>query len=148
MGANADLILRAYHVQADAWSRARRGEGVDVAELSDLYDPAVVLDEVSDFPDARSYRGYDGLNRWFESFRELYDDLRFELGAPEENGDKVLVPTRQWFRSRSGVATEWEITHVWTLREGRIVHITGFRDAARARAAAGLGEAPGLGGAE
>jgi ketosteroid isomerase-like protein len=135
---NFDVVRRAYERFGAALAESKREGAVPDFDLTDIYDPEVVLDEIADFPGARSFSGYDGVNRWFADWLELYDEIRFDVGEFEVAGDKVLVPTQQWFRSRAGVETEQEIVHVWTLRDGRVVHVTGFREMAKARAAAGL----------
>jgi ketosteroid isomerase-like protein len=138
MPTNSEVVRRAYAFFGSAWEEARRQGAARPLDLTELYDPEVVLDEISEFPGAQAYRGYDGLNRWFADWFELYQDIRFEPGDFKETGDKVIVPNHQRFRSRAGVETEQDVVHVWTLRDGRVVHATGFREMADARAAAGL----------
>jgi ketosteroid isomerase-like protein len=138
------VVRQAYRFFGSAWEEAQRQGAISDLDLTDLYDPEVVLDEIADFPGAQAYRGYDGLTRWFADWYELYDEMRIDPGSFEEAGDRVIVPTRQWFRSRAGVETEQEIVHVWTLRNGRVIHVTGFRDMADARARAGLDRGPHL----
>src|SRR3954454_1054311 len=53
-------------------------------------------------------------------------------------GDHVVVPTRQRFRSKAGVAVEQEITQVLQFRAGRVIYATGFRDRINALKAVGL----------
>ena len=49
-----------------------------------------------------------------------------------------MVQFHQWLRSREGVELEQDVTNVWTLRDGRAVHVKGYRDRAEALEAAGL----------
>src|SRR4051812_45851171 len=109
--------MRAYALQAEYFECGLRGEPVDPEPMLALFDPAVVVEEVADIPDAQDYRGYEGLVRWFMNLFELYQELRVDVGEPEENGEKVLVPTHQYARGRSGVDTEWDIVHVWTVED-------------------------------
>ena len=80
---NAEVVRRAYRFFGSAWQVARRQGAVPDLDLTALYDSEVVLDEIADFPGAQAYRGYEGLNRWFADWFELYDEIRFEPGEVE-----------------------------------------------------------------
>jgi uncharacterized protein len=138
VGENLDAVRRVYAFFGTVWEEAQeRGEPPALA-LEPIFSPDVVLEEIADFPGAGSYRGYEGLGRWFADWFELYEDIRVVRLGVEEAGDRVIVATHQWFRSRAGVETEQDVVHVWTVRAGRVVHGAAFRDVAEARAAAGL----------
>jgi uncharacterized protein len=99
-----------------------------------------VIEENSAFPDRATYRGHEGPARWWRSFYEVYDDLRIEPREFILVGDRVLVHAHHWLRSKMGIALERDITHVWRLRDGRAVHVTGYMDRAEALEAVGVRE--------
>lgn len=56
-----------------------------------------------------TYRGAEGMRRYFESFEEVMEDIRFEPLEFIDAGDHVIVPTRltgarQGHRHRGGAA--------------------------------------------
>lgn len=138
MASNADVVRQIYEAFGAAWEQAQREATIDAFPFEEVYDPEVVLEELPFIPGGRSYAGYDGLTQWFFDWFELYEEIRMDVLKLEEAGDKVLVSTHQRLRGRSGVETEQDVVHVWTLRDARVVHLTGFREMAEARAAAGL----------
>jgi ketosteroid isomerase-like protein len=85
-----------------------------------------------------TYRGAEGLRRYFESFYEAVDEVRFE---PEEFiavGDCVVVPTRVVVRGReSGAEAGQRVVQVWRLRDGRAIAVEPFGSLDEAIAAAG-----------
>ena len=138
---NVEVVRRIYELGAGQWS-GREGGGRRSARdrAQELWDPELVVEENAAFPDRAIYRGYEGLARWWRSFYEVYDDLRIEPREFIPVGDAVVVHAHHWMRSKMGVTLERDITHVWTLRDGRAVHVTGYMDRAEALEAVGLKE--------
>lgn len=94
--------------------------GVDA--LMPYIDPEfefTVPPNVSIEPD--TYRGHEGLRRYFDSFYEVMDEVRF---VPDEFiavGDRVVVPMRLVARGReTGIEAEIRTAGVWRLRDGKI----------------------------
>jgi ketosteroid isomerase-like protein len=137
---NVATVRRIYEFAADEWSRGGGPTAWDRSELAALWDPEVVIDENVAFPDAATYRGYDGLARWWAAFFEVYDELRLEPQEFLPAGNRVVVPVRHWLLSKAGVGLEREITHVWTLRNGRVIHVTGHHERSQALEDVGLSE--------
>ena len=48
-----------------------------------------------------TYRGHDGVRRWFESFYEAVDEIRFESGQVAEVGDRVAIEFTMTTRGRT-----------------------------------------------
>jgi ketosteroid isomerase-like protein len=137
---NVKLVQRAYAFFASvAWPRAKAGEDVSSdRELAAIFQSDIVIEEIAEFPDADRYHGYEGMVTWLEGWADIYERMRI---TPQEfipAGDHVVVPTHQWFRSNTGLETEQDITHLWTVRDGRIAYVTGYRDKSKALEAAGL----------
>lgn len=122
-GSNVETVKRVYALAERAW----RSE-VDAAVLAQVYDPDIVIEERPDFPDSDTYQGYAGLTRWWTAFRDVYEDVRLEPQEFIPHGNRVVVRVRHVLRSKGGVALEQEVAHVFTVRDERIVHMTGYTD--------------------
>jgi len=69
-----------------------------------------------------TYMGREGMRRYFESFYEIMDEIRFEPQEFIDAGDRVVVPARLVARGRdTGIEAVQHLTMVWTLREGRAI---------------------------
>lgn len=79
---------------------------------------AVVPPELSTEPDV--YRGHDGIRRYFESFQDAMDEIRFRLDRTWEAGDTVVALVRVSAKGRqTAIAVEQQIAQVWTMCDGR-----------------------------
>jgi ketosteroid isomerase-like protein len=105
------------------------GEGVEAALewFADDFHGEVPPD-LSAEPD--SYDGHDGLRRYFDSFREIVDDLRFDAEELVDAGPDVVV-ARGIITGRgreSGIPIEMRVPQVIRLREGKVVEISAYTD--------------------
>jgi ketosteroid isomerase-like protein len=138
---NVETVRRIYALVGRNWASGKAGRGDwEGSRIAELWDPDVVIEENAAFPDRAVYRGYEGLARWWTGFFEVFDDLRLEPQEFVPAGDRVVVPVRHWFRSKAGAELTQEITHVWQLRDARVIHVTGYNDNAEALEAVGLRE--------
>lgn len=84
-----------------------------------------------------TYRGVEGLRRYFESFYEAVAEVRFEPDEFIAVGDRVVVPAHVVVRGReSGVEAGQRVVQVWELRDGRAIRVTPFATLEEALAAA------------
>ena len=115
----------------------RRG-GVEA--LLDFIDPEFETTTPAELSvEPSTYRGHDGLRRYFESFYEVMEEIRFEAEEFVDAGERVVVPTRLIARGRgTGIDTEQRLTMVWTVRGGKAVRLDSYGTKAEALAAAGL----------
>jgi ketosteroid isomerase-like protein len=115
----------------------RRG-GVEA--LLDFIDPEFETTTPAELSvEPSTYRGHDGLRRYFESFYEIMEEIRFEAEEFVDAGERVVVPTRLIARGRgTGIDTEQRLTMVWTVRGGKAVRLDSYGTKAEALAAAGL----------
>jgi ketosteroid isomerase-like protein len=113
-------------------------EGVEA--ILDLVDPEFVVTtppEIAVEPD--TYRGHEGLRRYFASFDEIMDEVRFEPDGFIDAGSKVVVPFTLRAKGKgTGIEAEQRAVQVWTLRDGKAIAAEVFADMATARRAAGL----------
>jgi ketosteroid isomerase-like protein len=88
-----------------------------------------------------TYRGHDGVRRFFGSFDREFDDLRFDVEDLIDAGNQVIVTIRIGGRGKaSGAPVERTWSYVCSLRDGMIYHVRTFTSQAEALEAAGLSE--------
>lgn len=135
---NVETVRRGY----EAYARA----GVEA--FLPLLDPEFELTTTPDLaaePD--TYRGEDGIRRYFDSFEEAMEEIRFEPLEFIDAGEHVIVPQRQRMRGRaSGVEVDVRSTQVWTVRGGKLVRMEFFPTRAEALEAVGPRESNSLAG--
>jgi ketosteroid isomerase-like protein len=120
----------------------RAWEGGDLAGALAVLDPGVITERVHPAPDARVYRGVEGVVQagidWFESFGE------FEMTGEEfidMNCDQVLVRVHQKASGeRSGVPVDAHFWFLYALRSEKVTRIDMYMSKAQALEAAGLRE--------
>ena len=126
---NVEAVRRTY----ERWARG------DFAASLDLLDAQAVLVIGSDFPDAGTYEGLEGIREYMRGFLEPWTRVTIAAEELTDAGDAVLAAVRQSGTGESsGVETELRYFQVWSFRDGKVVRLEGFRDRARALEAAGL----------
>jgi ketosteroid isomerase-like protein len=99
----------------------------------------VVPPEFSAEPD--TYRGHEGIRRYFKLFDDAMEDVRFEAERMWEAGDAVVALVRLTARGKqTGIAVEQRSAQVWTIRDGRALRAQTFPELAEAFSAAGIEE--------
>jgi ketosteroid isomerase-like protein len=74
-----------------------------------------------------TYRGPDGVRRYFDSFYEAMDEIRFEPREFFAEGGRVIVPVTLTARGRTtGLEARQELVMAWTLRDGRATRVEVF----------------------
>ena len=88
------------------------------------------------------FRGHDGLRRWWQELRDLYDGLRSEVLEVRDHGEQVVVSFTIRGRGKgSGVLLEGqELTQVFTVRQGKVIEGRDYFSRDEALEAAGLPE--------
>jgi ketosteroid isomerase-like protein len=117
-----------------AWNRT------DIDELIPLSDPEVEFVSIFAGMEGRTYRGYDGLRRYFADMADAWSEFHRELEEVIDAGeDRVVVFFRLRGTARaSGVPVDERVTTVFQLREGRLHRMVVYRDRDEALVAAGL----------
>jgi uncharacterized protein len=111
----------------------------DVEASLGAYTEDTVWDDTRYRPDGAVHRGRDALVEVVRTWRAAWDDYDIEAEEVLEAGDdRVAVVLRETGRGRGGGV---EMTNRWgqivTLRGGRIVHTTVYRDPEEALQAVG-----------
>jgi uncharacterized protein len=102
----------------------------------------VVPPEFSAEPD--TYRGHDGIRRYFRTFEEAMEEVRFEPERFWQAGDAVAVTMRLTAKGRqTSIPVEQRFAQVWRLRDGRVVGVQSYvsvSEALKIAGASGAGE--------
>jgi ketosteroid isomerase-like protein len=100
---------------------------------------AVVPPELSAEPD--TYRGHDGIRRYFQSFEDAMDDIRFQPEQFWDGGELVVALVRLTAKGRqTAISVEQRIAQVWTVLDGKAVSLRTYPSLSEALSAAGLEE--------
>jgi ketosteroid isomerase-like protein len=94
--------------------------------------------ELASEPD--TYRGHDGVRRWFYSFDEVMDSIRWDAHRFHEVGDRVVVEFTLRARGKTtGLDFGQDAVMVWDLRDGKAIGLQLFPTLDEAMAAAEQG---------
>jgi uncharacterized protein len=106
-----------------------------------FWSPDIELRWTRSGPEARVYRGRDGVIRAFREWNEEFSEFYVEPLDFIEVGDRVVVPNRQWgIGSTSGIPVEVELIWVYEIRDNRIVRVDEYDTLDEALEAVGLSE--------
>jgi len=98
---------------------------------------AIVPPELSAEPD--TYRGHDGIRRYFQSFQDAMDEIRFQPEQFWDAGESVVAAVRITAKGRqTAIAVEQRIAQVWTIRDGKALRVRTYASLAEALAAVGM----------
>jgi ketosteroid isomerase-like protein len=134
---NVEIVRSIYALRADA-AGIVRGDYNHV--LRDYFDPDFELVPPPAYPDVEpSYRGADGLRRWYAQMDEIWSDFRTEAERLFDAGSQVVVFVRVSGKAKgSGPELAISAAHVLTLRDGCVTRSEIFLNRAEALEAVGL----------
>ena len=91
-------------------------------------------------PEPDTYRGHEGIRRYFAGFEGVMDEVRWEADELMEAPDgRVVAGIRLVTRSvATGLELELPVWQLCTLRDGMVVRIEGFAEREDALRAAGI----------
>jgi ketosteroid isomerase-like protein len=94
--------------------------------------------EISAEPD--TYRGHDGMRRYFQSFQDAMNEIRF---LPERfwdlGGSMVVVSLLVTAKGRqTAIQVAQRTTGVWTIRDGKVIRVRAYASPSEALQAVGL----------
>jgi ketosteroid isomerase-like protein len=128
---NAQIVRSAY-------DHLNRG---DVEGLVGLCDDHFLMDMSERVFNPDTYRGHDGIRRFFEGVRGVWESYRWNVEETLVAGDSVVAMLHCEAQGREGgVPVDWHVAWLWRFRQGTPVSLRFYRDPARALEAAGLSE--------
>jgi ketosteroid isomerase-like protein len=74
-----------------------------------LWHPECVLEELAEMPDAATYRGREGVARYFAQIPELWDELSYTPSEILDGSAGVVAATDIRGRSKAGVDAELRV---------------------------------------
>jgi ketosteroid isomerase-like protein len=84
-----------------------------------------------------TYRGRDGVRRWFRSFDEVMDQIRWDARGFRQVGDRVVVEFTLRARGKTtGLDFGQDAVMVWELRDGKAIGLVVYPTLDQALAAA------------
>ena len=88
-----------------------------------------------------TYRGHDGIRRYFDTFYEAMDRVNFEPKEFIQVGERVVVPLTLRARGRTtGIETAQDIVLIWDVKDGKAIRIEVYATLEAAMAAARSGD--------
>ena len=119
-----------------AYEHLNRG---DVEGLVGLCDEDFLIDMSERVFNPDTYRGHDGIRRFFEEVRGVWESYRWDVEETLVAGDLVVAMLHCEGQGREGGArADWDVAWLWRFRRGTPVSLRLYRDRAQALEAAGL----------
>jgi ketosteroid isomerase-like protein len=82
-----------------------------------------------------TYRGHDGIRRWFESFQDVMEGIRWDADAFHEEAGHVVVEFTLRARGKTtGLDFGQQAVMVWELRDGKAIGLELYPTLEEARA--------------
>ena len=131
MSDNLDLVRSIY-------AATERG---DFSRNEEWAHPEIEIDMSRQVFNPATYHGHAGLRRMLHRAQEVWDEFRIVPERFVDAGDHVVVMDVVSGRGRtSGVEVKTRSATLWTVREGKIIHMAVYYDPQEALKAAGLAE--------
>lgn len=126
MGENVEIVRRGF----EAFNR----EGVEgILPLIDPEFEATTPPDLASEPD--TYRGHDGVRRWFDSFQDAMEGIRWDARRFHEERGRVLVEFTLRARGKTtGLEFGQDAVMVWKLRNGKAIGLELYPTLEEARA--------------
>jgi ketosteroid isomerase-like protein len=116
--------------------------GEDMASMLALIAPDFEFEIPPSFsaePD--TYRGHDGVRRYFQSFHDVMSEIRFHPEHFWEQGEAVVVDIRLTAKGgQTGIPVEQRLAQAWSLRRGKARAVRSYESVSEALKAVGIEE--------
>ena len=128
---NVEIVRRIYE-------RLNRG---DVEGVVELCDDDFLMDMSERVFNPDTYRGHDGIRRFYEGVSEAWESYRWDVEETRVAGDSVVAMLHCTAQSREGgPGVDWRVAWLWKLQRGTPVSLRFYRHQMEALEAAGLQE--------
>src|ERR671925_1195745 len=135
---NVELVRRLYAELASEGSTDQFEMRLSDDALRRFLDPGIEWVRMShSLLAVESYRGFDGVRRFWGQFLSSWESYRVELLRVDDAGDRVAVVVRIVGRANELELEETQ-SSLLTVRSGRVVRVQAFAHPEGAREAAGL----------
>ena len=125
--------LEVVHRLVGAWN------GGNIDTLLGFFDPDCVVVFRPEVPEPGPFYGHAELRQWAEGFMAAWDSHHAEVVETHDSEDCVVVSLRLAGRGGgSGVEMEETDSHLFAMRNGKVVRWQNFLDRSEAFKAAGL----------
>ena len=106
-----------------------------------FYNPEIEWTPTAEFVEFATYRGHDGVRRYFGTIADEFDDVRVELEEVIDAGEQVVVFSRISGQGKlSGAPVELSLITVSSMRDGKVIRNRNYPTRSEALEAAGLSE--------
>jgi ketosteroid isomerase-like protein len=131
----ADDSYELVHELCAVWSRGDLEAALEFIDSECRWEPSGRF-----IGSGSTYRGHEGVRRFWDIFREPWEDISLEpVEFTDLDDGRVLSRTRFRGTGRaSGLVTETELYVIWTVAEGKVIGYQSFADRALALEAAGV----------
>jgi ketosteroid isomerase-like protein len=113
----------------------RWGEAVEAGDLAErLWHPDLEIVNAEGWALEATYRGHEGLHRWWSDLEEAFSDFRIEVEEITPVDEERVLTTQRFvgtFRT-TGIPFDGPWASIITVRDGRIVHAMGYLSKRRA----------------
>jgi ketosteroid isomerase-like protein len=103
----------------------------DVPSVLARLDPKVEWTVPASLPFGGTFRGPDGVGRFFQGLPGHFPELRVEADAFVASGDDVVARGHHRGKGKSGAAFEVPWAMAWTFRDGKVVRFVEYQDTAK-----------------
>ena len=118
MAANADVVREAY----EAFGRG------DVPGVIDLLHDDVEWSSPSTLPQGGHFTGKAGVGEFFQGIGQAWAGLSLDVEAVGDAGEDLVIGVVQAKGTLKGTASGYGATHVFTVRNGKIVKFREYTD--------------------
>jgi ketosteroid isomerase-like protein len=88
-----------------------------------------------------TYRGPEGVRRYFQSFDEAMDEVHFQADRFWDDAEAVVVDVLVTARGKqTAIPVEQRAAQLWTIRGGRVIRIRAYASLSEALETVGLAE--------
>ena len=108
----------------------------------EVFHPNVEWHTAEDLPDSGTHRGIEGVQRLFAEWSDSFEDFQADIAEIIDGGVELVVVVVTLRGRLKGGHEEVVLpeTHVWKLREGKVLEVREYRTKAEALEAAGVSE--------
>lgn len=111
----------------------------DLEAMLAATDPDVLIEDIPDLPEAKPFRGHEGMREFLALNWEPWEFVRTEIERLIDHGDDVIVLNRNRARGRgSRIDVDQTRGAIFTVRNEKIVRVRFYTEPQQALEAAGL----------